>query len=116
MKNFEVSLFHFDEPVQNDSDRISIPLTRLFSGVIAATDEKYAAARAWIDNVGTHRWEKLDDMEAPDAIRSWHVDPKAVADDLVSTSIWTDGIGFLLDNQVESWLINVHEIKPESQE
>jgi hypothetical protein len=54
MKNFEVSLFHFDDPVQSEFDRFSIPLTRLFSGVIEATDDKYAAARAWIDNVGTY--------------------------------------------------------------
>ena len=116
MKTFEVSLLHFDEPAQSDSDRLNIPLTRLFSGVAEATDEKYAAARAWIDNVGTHRWERLDDMKAPDVIRSSQVDAKAIAEQLISTSIWADGIAFLLDNQVEAWLISVHEIEPESQE
>ena len=116
MKNFEVSLFHFDDTVQNESDRFSIPLTHLFSGVIEATDDKCAAAMAWIDNVGTYRWERLEDMKAPDTIRSWHIDLNAIAAELVSTRIWTDGIGFLLDNLVEVWLISVHEIKPTLQE
>jgi hypothetical protein len=111
MKDFSVTLYHFDEAVEIEFDRASLPLTRLFSGVIEATDEKFAAARAWIDNVGTHRWEKLDAMQAPPYIRSWQVDPKALGDELVETSIWQEGITFLLDNRVETWLISVLEVE-----
>ena len=113
MKHFSVSLYHFGEAVESEFDRASLPLTRLFSGVIEATDENFAAARAWIDNVGTHRLETLDALKAPSAVRSWQVDPEAVVDVLVATSIWKEGIGYLLDNQVETWLISVLAVEQE---
>ena len=112
MKNFSVSLFHCDDPVEGEFDTGSIPLTRLFTGEIEATDARFAAARAWIDNVGTHRWDKLDAMQAPPFIRSWQVNPQAIAKELVDTSICPGGIGFMLDNRVEVWLISVMEAEP----
>lgn len=111
MMKFNVSLYHLGEATESQSDRTSLPMTRLFSGMIEATNEKFAAARAWIDNVGTYRWDTLDAMSAPPAVRSWQVDPKAVADELVATSIWKEGVAFLLDNQVETWMISVLEVE-----
>ena len=110
MKKYSVSLYLIDDPVEDRSDRVSIPLTRLFAGLVEASDDRYAAARAWIDNVGTHRWEKLDRLDAPDVVRRWQVDPDAVVGQLVTTRNWLDdGTTYLLDIVAEAWLISVQE-------
>ena len=37
------------EVVEDQFDRVNIPLTRLFTRMIEATDDNSAAARVWID-------------------------------------------------------------------
>ena len=62
MKKYDVSLFHFDDHVGHRFDRATIHLTRLVDLRIEADDERAAAARCWIDSVGIHRWEQLDEQ------------------------------------------------------
>lgn len=62
---FVISIFLADEPIEfPHTDRLSIPLTRLYGGTIYAEDAKWAAARAWVKHVGTYRYERLVDLEA----------------------------------------------------
>ena len=57
------------------SDRLSIPLIRLFGGTVLAENDRMAAARVWFDQVVRFRKQRLEAR------------------------------GFILDNGVEVWLI-----------
>lgn len=67
------------------------------------------AARAWIECVGREREAKLIDLNVPDVIIQYQRNIGAVANDLAPAPAGFEamGIGFLLDDQCTTWLINV---------
>ena len=74
-----------------------------FSGDI---EPKQAAAKALFDTVIQYRQVRLANMQAPQAVQEQLATPERVANHLVDTCL-LPGTSFLLDNQVECWLINV---------
>lgn len=108
-KRFVVSIFLVDQLVEFPlTDRLSIPLTRLYRGSLYGEDSRWAAARAWIRHVGQYREKRLEDLKAPRGIVMAQVDVSSVANRLVETSLCPVHSGFMLDNGVEAWLISVH--------
>ncbi len=91
------------------SDRLSIPLIRLFGGTILAENDRMAAARVWFDQVGRFRQQRLEALGAPIAIRNAGANPRAVANQLIPSSLCPDAGGYLLDNGVEAWLISIRQ-------
>ena len=67
---------------------------------------KIAAAQAFYDTVTVFRKEKLDDLNAPSAIMAAHANPKAVEAQLAPFSL-LPGTGYIFDNEVQTWLIQV---------
>tara|TARA_R110002096_G_scaffold292954_1_gene487393 strand:- start:188 stop:514 length:327 start_codon:yes stop_codon:yes gene_type:complete len=91
------------------SDRLHIPLIRLFGGMILAENDRMAAARVWFDQVGRFRQQRLEALGAPIAIRDAGANPRAVANQLIPSSLCPDAGGYLLDNGIEAWLISAKE-------
>ena len=91
------------------SDRLSIPLIRLFGGTILAVNDRMAAARVWFDQVGRFRQQRLEALHAPIAIREAEDNPHSVANQLIPSSLIPDVGGYLLDNGVEAWLLSAKE-------
>ncbi len=120
MKKFLVALYLCEGGITEiNFDRASIPLVRLFSGEVEARDEKFAAIQAWIDNVGTYRWDFLVRVDAPLTIRKAHIDPHVIAEMVISLPFggYVNGCygrTYLLDNMVERWLMCVCD--PEAEE
>lgn len=109
-KRFVVSIFLADDAVEfPQTDRLSIPLTRLYGGTIYAEDAKWAAARAWVKHVGRYRHEQLVDLKAPRKIAIAEIEPCLVALRLTESTLCPRDCGFILDNGVEAWLISVRE-------
>ena len=107
-KRFVVSVFLADEPVErSNTDRLYIPLTRLFNGSMTATDDREAAAKAWIRHVGQYRRQRLIALRAPDEIADAQVDLARVVNDLIPSSLCPAEGGYMLDNQCEAWFISV---------
>ena len=67
---------------------------------------KIAAAQAFYDTVTVFRKEKLYDLNAPSAIIAAHASPNAVEAQLAPFSLFP-GTGYILDNEVQTWLIHV---------
>ncbi|WP_339908959.1 hypothetical protein [Symmachiella dynata] len=91
------------------SDRLSIPLIRLFGGTILAENDRMAAARVWFDQVGRFRQQRLEALGAPIAIRKVGANSRAVANQLIPSSLSPDPGGYVLDNGAEVWLISAWE-------
>ena len=109
-KRYVVSVYHADDAVEFPmSDRLSIPLIRLFGGTVVAENDRMAAARVWINKVGQFRQQRLDALGDPVAIRYAEVDPHSVASQLIPSSLCPDAGGYMLDNLVEVWFISVRE-------
>lgn len=109
-KRFLVSIYLADEAIEYPrTDRLSIPLTRLFGGTVLAANDRSAAARAWIRHVGQHRHDRLVALRAPAPFVNAEVDPHSVANQLVRSSLSPDVSGYMLGNGVEVWLISVRQ-------
>ncbi|HMP08232.1 MAG TPA: hypothetical protein PJ982_17930 [Lacipirellulaceae bacterium] len=67
---------------------------------------KSAAARAFYNAVTVYRHEQLCDLNAPPEILARHANPQAVAAQLAPFGL-LPGDGYILDNQVQVWLIDV---------
>ncbi|WP_339911807.1 hypothetical protein [Symmachiella dynata] len=91
------------------SDRLSIPLIRLFGGTVLAENDQMAAAYVWFDQVGRFRQQRLEALGAPIAIRDAGASPRAITNQLIPSSLCPDAGGYLLDNGVEAWLISTRE-------
>ena len=105
-KRYLVSVYLADDMVECPvSDRLSIPLIRLFGGTVLAENDRMAAARVWFEQVGRFRQQRLEALGAPAAIREAGASPRAVANQLIPSSLSSDARGFILDNGVEVWLI-----------
>jgi len=111
-RRFIVSIYLAEDAVEfPHNDRLSIPLTRLFGGTVYAEDAKWAAARAWVKHVGTHRYERLVNLEAPRNVALSEVEPCLIALRLTESILCPADAGFILDNRVEAWLISVREVE-----
>lgn len=109
-KRFVVAIYLADEAIEFPySDRLSIPLTRLYGGTIYGEDAKWAAARAWVKHVGRYRYEKLVTLNSPRLIAISEIEPCLVALRLTDSILCPRDAGFVLDNGVEAWLISVRE-------
>ena len=107
-RRFVVSIFLANEPVEiPNTDRLFIPLTRLFTGSMAATNDREAAAKVWIKHVGKYRLQRLTALHAPKEIVDAQVDLARVANDLIPSSLFPADGGYMLDNQCETWFISV---------
>jgi hypothetical protein len=109
-KRFLVSIYLADEAIEYPrTDRLSIPLTRLFGGTVVATNDRLAAARAWIRHVGKYRHDRLVALRAPGHLVNIEAKTDRVANQLVPASLCPADGGYLLDNGVEVWLISVRQ-------
>jgi hypothetical protein len=110
MPYFDVTLYHANEMTGCDiSDQYKIPLTRLCVGTIEAPDARSAAAQVWIASVGEYRVERMHRLNVPQIVRDVSVSEAEIIKQLRATSLCTSSLeGFLLDNQVEVWLIGVN--------
>ena len=109
-KRYLVAVYLADDAIECPiSDRLSIPLIRLFGGTILAENDRMAAARVWLNQVGRFRQQRLEALGAPIAIREAEDNPRSVANQLIPSSLCPDVGGYLLDNGVEAWLISVRE-------
>jgi hypothetical protein len=106
-----VSVYHAGDTIEfARTDRLSIPLIRLFKGTIVTENGRRAAARAWISNVGRFRKRRLEVLGAPVTIREAVINPKSVSEQLIRSSLCPDTGGYMLDNLVEVWFISVHKV------
>ncbi len=109
-KRYLVAVYLADDMVECPiSDRLSIPLIRLFGGTVLAENDRMAAARVWFDQVGRFRQQRLEALGAPIAIRDVGASPRSVANQLIPSSLCPDVGGYLIDNGVEAWMISVRE-------
>lgn len=96
---------------QTDASSL-LSVVRLGSAIVAAGDERLAAAKGWIVCVGVDRRAKLEDLRAPQAVIEAETDVWLISRGLSRTSLCPGGgMGFQLDNQLEAWVISV-EYKP----
>ncbi|QDT50522.1 hypothetical protein Pan258_46010 [Symmachiella dynata] len=108
---YMVSIYLADDMTECPiSDRLSIPLIRLFGGTILAENDRMAAARVWFDQVGRFRQHRLEALGAPVAFRDTGANPLAVANQLIPSSLSPDVGGYLIDNGVEAWLISTRQV------
>lgn len=68
-----------------------------------------SSARAWVKHVGTYRYERLINLEAPRNVLLSEVEPCLIALRLTASILCPVDAGFILDNGVEAWLISVRE-------
>jgi hypothetical protein len=109
-KRFLVSIYLADEAIEYPrTDRLSIPLTRLFGGTVVAANDRLAAARAWIRHVGQHRHDRLVALRAPGHLVNIEAKTDRVANQLVPVSLSPVDGGFFFDNGVEVWIISVRQ-------
>ena len=109
-KRYLIAVYLADDAIECPiSDRLSIPLIRLFGGTILAENDRLAAARIWFNQVGRFRQQRLEALQAPVAIRDAEDNPRSVANQLIRSSLGPHVGGYLLDNGVEAWLISVRE-------
>ena len=119
MKKFLVALYLCEDGITEiNFDLARIPLVRLFSGEVEARDEKFAAIQAWIDNVGTYRWDFLEHVDAPLTVRKAHIDPNVIAERVISLPFGgyvhgRYGHTYLLDHIVEQWMMCVCDAEAE---
>jgi hypothetical protein len=73
---------------------------------VYADCDKAAAAQVFYDTVTVFRKERLYEMNAPAPVIAAHANPKAVEAQLAPFSL-LPGTGYLLDNEVQTWLIQV---------
>ena len=101
---FTVTVYHGDDPEDNVlvyNDRIMHSATRLGSTTVSASDEREAAARAWIQLVGEARAEYLRNLSAPAVIIAHETDVRAAMENLRESAL--DAADLELFNLVEIW-------------
>ncbi len=101
---FTVTVYHGDDPEDNVlayDDKIIHSATRLGSTTVSASDEREAAARAWIRLVGEARAEYLKNLSAPAVIIAHETDACAIMEDLRESAL--DVADLELFNLVEIW-------------
>jgi hypothetical protein len=112
-KLFTVTVFHGEDPEDDDSDDIPAYDDRdlMYSGVrlgsttVSASNEREAAARAWMELVGEARVEKLKQLNAPAVVIAHQKDLRAIADDVRESALGR--ANYELFNGVEVWFFQV---------
>ncbi|MEQ8787439.1 MAG: hypothetical protein RIC55_14140 [Pirellulaceae bacterium] len=111
-----VSVYLADGPIEFPmTDRLSIPLTRLFRGNAFAGNERLAAARIWCHKVGRYLNQRLGGTVGDRITGDAGVDPDSVADRLVPSRLCPPYGGYLLEDHWETWLISVRRARPRSE-
>lgn len=107
--SWRVRLYHVDgdlAPLPAKGESVfGLQLTCLADESVAAVDEPDAAARIYFDVVSQYRHGVLQELNAPRAVRDHFASPAAVATQLKTITL--PGNWFILDNDVETWLIAV---------
>lgn len=83
-----------------------VVLRRLFQSEIYSCSEKSAAVEAYLQSVAVYRQERLRDLNAPALIIDAETDRKKIGKRLKFSSL-LPGFCYVLDNQVELWVITV---------
>ena len=109
MTIFQTTVYHVNDFTGSTvSDFFSIPLTRLHRNATEEVDEKSAAAQAWIEAVGQFRLEKLEKLNAPQAIKDTESSKSFITGHLVPFPLCLNAeSAFVFDNSVEAWIISV---------
>jgi hypothetical protein len=114
VRHFNVTVFHGEDP-EEDDDSDDVPAyddrdliysgMRLGSTTVAASDEREAAARAWIELAGEARLEKLKELNAPASVIANATDVRAIAADVRKSGLGR--ANYELFNGVEVWFFAV---------
>lgn len=83
-----------------------IVLRRLSQSEISSSSEKSAAVEAYLQTVAIYRQDRLRVLDAPALLIDSETDRKKISKRLKFSSL-LPGFCYVLDNQVESWLITV---------
>ena len=109
--NFTVTVYHGDDPDEDAAffgDKLIHFASHLGSTTVSATDEREAAAKAWIQIVGRVREERLKKLDAPTLIVAHQTDVGAIFDELRTTAV--DTALYELYNGAEVWYFRVDSI------